>query len=131
MAFTNLPLFPSTCSLWSGDFADSDYNLGHFTGAARVTGLRCELVSMIGRFPGAWTNPVPNNHYVNLYPNDSVPVLIYFPKGSDVRAWYNTVTGADSVKVDGTWSYVVNSVWPVACGFPGEFLAAYCIPAGF
>jgi hypothetical protein len=129
--FTNLPLFPSTCDVWSGLFADASYNLGHFSGPPRLSGIKCEIVAMVHYMPGAFSNPVTNSNYVNLGENDSIGVLIYFPKGTDIRPWSDGSSGQDSLKVDGVWHYTVNDTFPVACGFPGEFLAAYCVKAGF
>jgi len=73
-------------------------------------------------------NPYTLNQTMSVYYYAQM-VLIYFPKGTDIRGAENTLTLSDTIKTSDGWIFWCQNVFPIAHGFDNEFLAAACAVA--
>jgi len=125
---TKLPQFPSLADVYDGDLTDLTQFQRHFV-TKRIAAVKCEVVTRVGQVLSNIFSNMYNPAYVlagGLYYTSPL-VLIYFPKGTDIRGLEDTATGQDTIIVDGTEIFVVAAVAPVAMGFAGEFLCAWCV----
>jgi hypothetical protein len=118
-----LPQFPSVCKVWRGSLTDY-YLVVHNTGSPALTGQKCEVVARWAQNLNVSFNTPANN---NLAPQ---LLVIYFPKGTDIRGMMDTTTYCDTVEVPSGSGrfYIVTDTFPVALDFENEFLAAAIIP---
>jgi hypothetical protein len=117
-----LPVFPAKCNVFSGDPTFPDILEPHTGGSPRLTDQKCEVIyHPIGGITSISVLNVPLD--AGIYPP---AVMIYFPKGTDIRGCFNAATYADTIVTEDGWTFVVIQVYPCAHGFPNEFLVAIC-----
>jgi hypothetical protein len=123
----SLPQFPATCDIYRNSIANmAALGIKAFQpytalGAA-LTDVECEVIG----HPGLEGPPVYNTAVMEFY--STLSIIMYFPKGTDIRGLTNLVSGFDTIVTSDGWKFCVVDTYPIAHGFENEFLACVVVP---